>query len=202
VPCTQHCLLSSGWQPADLGLCCLFHFVGMNQVRHARCPTMYMPCDNPTPPVSCCPIAHKPCAPQVVTQTQSGPALVIDLTASPFYEPGPLPQCLAALLGLAVTPQEDPAAAAAAAAEAAPAVAAAAGSNALAVSALSLLPAGEWKRAEQLTKGLKVRHHNPPVARHLCLLSHSVTACKSSGLGQRLAQLSCLCHTCSVNPIQ
>jgi hypothetical protein len=109
------------------------------------------------PPTSTCVlllIRCPPAVPQVVTQTQSGPALVIDLTASPFYEPGPLPQCLAALLGLAVTPQEDPAAAAA---EAAPAAAAAAGSNALAVSALSALQAGEWKRAEQLTKGLKVR---------------------------------------------
>lgn len=91
-----------------------------------------------------------PC-PQVVTQTQSGPALVIDLTASPFYEPGPLTQCLAALLGLAVTPTDE--AAAAAAAEAAGSNG---GSDALAVAALSVLPAAEWSKAEKVLKGLKV----------------------------------------------
>lgn len=96
------------------------------------------------------------CCVQVVTQTQSGPALVMDLTASPFCEPGALPQCLAALMGLSVTPTDD-AAAAAAAAE--PTAAAAAGSSgdALAVAALSVLQAAEWKRAEKVIKGLKVR---------------------------------------------
>jgi hypothetical protein len=94
---------------------------------------------------------------QVVTQTQSGPALVMDLTASPFYEPGPLPQCLAALMGLSVTPTDDPAAVAAAATAAAAAEPAAGSSgDALAVAALSVLQAAEWKRAEKLIKGLKV----------------------------------------------
>jgi hypothetical protein len=89
----------------------------------------------------------------VVTQTQSGPAVIIDLTASPFYEPGPLTQCLAALLGLAVTPTDEAAAAAAVAAEAGGSNG---GSNALTVAALSVLPAAEWPRAEKVLKGLKV----------------------------------------------
>jgi hypothetical protein len=103
---------------------------------------------------------------QRLAATQSGPAVVVDLTAAPFLEPGPLLSSLPALLGrpAALLP---PGAAAAAAgnnvaaagledgqggegAMAAPAAAAAAS----ALAALS--PAEHWRLQQQL-KGVKVR---------------------------------------------
>jgi hypothetical protein len=112
---------------------------------------------------------------QRLADTQSGSALVLDLTAAPFLEPGPLLSSLPALLGrpAALLPPGAAAAAAgnhvAAAAAAGNHVAAAAGledglggeagmaATAAAASALAdLSPAEHWRLQQQL-KGIKVR---------------------------------------------
>jgi hypothetical protein len=92
----------------------------------------------------------------VVAQTQSGPALVLDLLAGAFYEPGPLPATLAALLGLAV-PHQPAAADGDGAAGGAADAGAAAAQRVAAAAALSALAAADWQRAEALLQGLNVR---------------------------------------------
>jgi hypothetical protein len=85
--------------------------------------------------------------------TQSGPALVMDVTAAPFFEPGPVVQLLPTLLGRA-------GAAAAAAAAAACDAAAAGGGAAAAPMTNNILPplsCLEHGQLEQMLRGVKVR---------------------------------------------
>jgi hypothetical protein len=124
---------------------------------------------------------------QRLTASQSGPAIVIDLTAAPFLEPGPTLQSLPALLGRPAALL--PPGAAAAAAAAGNHVAAAEGLEdglggepgsavAAAAEALAALSSAEHARLQQQLTGVKVRQarrllHSPLVQQISLVAVHS-----------------------------
>jgi hypothetical protein len=138
---------------------------------------------------------------QRLADTQSGPALVVDLAAAPFLEPGPLLSSMPALLGRPAALLPPGAAAAAAGNHVAAGLEDGLGgeagmaATAAAASALAALsPAEHWRLQQQL-KGVKVR----PGAAGVQLLSLAVLPAVCSPIRHVLWDPSLMPNLCAMH---